>query len=531
MRRRVWITAAIVLLGVAGALAYHFRSRGEKPEGRGPFGPTKPTRAPRANETRPNIVMIVTDDQENATLRFMPKTRALLSRQGVQFNDAQVSDSLCCPSRATILTGQYAHNHRVRDNAPPLGGWHAFNANGAEAKALPVAMQRAGYNTSFVGKYLNGWADGREDPSKPGTKAQPIPPGWNSFIGLVGRSVYSMWGYTLDNNGRLKQYPKDPSNASAYQTDVLDQLAVDQIHSLAKSPRPFMLDVFPASPHTEKNSAVQRGEIRPAPRYRTTYLNQPLRRTPSFNEADLSDKPPYIRSRRIIPPDGIARMTVEYQERLGALRSIDDMVGNIVRTLAQTGKLENTVIAFSSDNGYLLGQHRIFNGKIVPYGDSMRVPLILRGPGFQRGAQSRAVAANLDLAPTFLQLAQARALLPPDGISLLPILEGKASGTGRDLLLENYISSSAAEGGASASGLGDKYEPYKALRTSRWLYVVYADPHQGIELYDLSRDPDNLHNLAYDPRYAGVRNRLNRRLDAIKSCAGPSCRRGRVLRP
>jgi N-acetylglucosamine-6-sulfatase len=511
-RSRVWLAAALALVLLAGAALAMRELRdsegGPSPIGEGPFGPTEPTAQARPGDPRPNLVLIMTDDQEAPTLRYMPRTRALIGSQGVEFTEAQSTFPLCCPARATALTGQYAHNHGVVSNFLP-GAWRTFN-QGGEAKALPVALQRAGYNTVFVGRYLNGWGIGREDPE---VEPPPVPPGWNEFIGLVGLSAYRMWGFTLDHNGASRRYPDDPSDPDAYQTDVIARLAGEEIRRYAEQPRPLMLYVAPAAPHTEENDEVRRGLIRPAPRDRREHAGLALPRTPSFNEADNSDKPAYLRERPPLTPVEIDKLRRENRARVQSLQAVDDLVARVVSTLRATGRLDDTVIAFTSDNGFLQGQHRIGRGKVVPYGDSARVPLLIRGPGFRRGARSDAVVANLDLAPTFLQLAGAEPLLGPDGISLVPLLEGRAAETGRDLLLENL------EG-------GEKVPPYRALRTSRWLYVDYEDGEQGVELYDLRRDPDNLDNLASHPRYARMRAKLGERLAAVRDCAATRCRGG-----
>ncbi|MGZ5337443.1 MAG: sulfatase/phosphatase domain-containing protein, partial [Solirubrobacterales bacterium] len=239
---------------------------------------------------------------------------------------------------------------------------------------------------------------------------------------------------------------------------------------------------------------------------------------PAFDEADISDKPPYVSERERFNPRELQRLERQNRLRIQSLQSVDDLVANVARTLDQTGRLDNTVIAFTSDNGFIQGQHRIFNGKIVPYSSSTQVPLLVRGPGFERGTRSDALVANVDLAPTFLELARAKPLVEPDGVSLVPLLEGKRLPP-RELVLEDLESNAPGEeeGGGS-------YAPYRALRTERWLYVVYDDPHQGVELYNLRKDPDNLENLAYDTHYTRVRQRLNRRLQALKDCAGDACR-------
>jgi arylsulfatase A-like enzyme len=187
-------------------------------------------------------------------------------------------------------------------------------------------------------------------------------------------------------------------------------------------------------------------------------------------------------------------------------------VARVIDALRASGRLGNTVIAFTSDNGYLQGQHRLVHAKVVPYGDSARVPLLIRGPGFERG-RSDAVVANIDLAPTFLELAGAEPMLEPDGASLVPLLRGGRADLGRDLVLENL-----------EEGVSEKYAPYRALRTKFWLYVDYDAEEQGVELYDLRSDPDNLTNLASELRYDGARERLARRLAAMRDCAGAKCR-------
>ncbi len=511
--------AGLVVLFAAAIAVKELRDDDARPpEGRGPYGPTPAEGETRRGDPRPNIVLVVTDDQEVPTLRYMPKTRALIAREGVEFTDAQATFPLCCPARATLLTGQYAHNHRVLGNSAPAGGWQAFNRSGAEAKALPVAMQRAGYNTAFVGRYLNGWGIGRENPE---AAAQPVPPGWSYFAGLVGLSAYSMWGYTLDVDGSDRRYPTDQADAAAYQTDVLADLAERQVERWAPEPRPFMLDVWVTAPHTEENEEVKRGRIRPAPRHRQLHANEPLLKTPSFNEADNSDKPPYVRQRRRFNSVEVQRLVRENRLRIQSLASVDDLVGRLGDALRAGGELDNTMLVFTSDNGFLQGQHRIFHGKIVPYGDSARVPLLVRGPGFERGASIDALVGNVDLVPTLLQVAGAKPLIEPDGASLVPLLEGGEGSVRGDVLLENLEPDSAQP---EDGGVPEKYKRYTALRTPRWLYVVYEDTAQGAELYDLRRDPDNLDNLAGRPRYAATEKELAARLAELEDCAGAGCR-------
>jgi arylsulfatase A-like enzyme len=458
-----------------------------------------------AAAAKPNIVVLMTDDQTLASMSVMPKTRELLGGRGTTFTRSFVNFSLCCPSRATLFTGQYAHNHGVLGNRPPLGGYTRLD----KSEWLPNWLQRAGYHTVHLGKFLNGY--GRDSPPT------EVPPGWTEWYGSVDPSTYRFYNYTLNENGTLRTYGanRDPR---FYQTDLYSRRAVSLIGRLAPASRPFFLSVAFLAPHSggprESDDPSRLGTPVPAPRHRNAFSALPLPRSPAFNEADVSDKPVNIRRRRRIGAPGRAAIRENYQQRLESLLAVDEAVGAIVEQLRRSGELDETLIVFTADNGFFHGEHRVRNGKVLVYEPSIRVPLILRGPGVPRGAVRRQLVTNADLAPTILDAADARPggrVL--DGRSVFALLRDRGREWGRDMLIE---------GGAGAAGV------FTAIRTYRYVYVEYANGER--ELYDLRRDAAQLMSRHADPAYASVRRRLARRVAALKSCRGRACRRRPRLR-
>jgi N-acetylglucosamine-6-sulfatase len=349
-----------------------------------------------AQRAKPNVVVIMTDDQTVAELGAMPRTRRLIAAKGVRFDRSYVSYPVCCPSRATYLTGQYAHNHGVMGLYPPTGGYGRFDKH----DALPVWLRSAGYYTAHLGKFLNGYGD--QEPAD-------VPPGWSDWRATVDYSTYSMWGYTLNENGRLRTYGRPFREVPRlYQTDVLARKAQSIVESRAGR-GPFFVSLNLLGPHHE-GRAIQRRTgliVRPAPRHRRAAVALPAR-SASFNERDVSDKPLFIRRR--VRPFGrgdLRRIQRVAVQRRRALLSVDDAVARVIGTLRRTGELDDTYVIFTSDNGYLQGEHGIGSGKMLPYDASSAVPLLIRGPGLPGGAVSQELVANVDLAPTLLELAGA----------------------------------------------------------------------------------------------------------------------------
>jgi N-acetylglucosamine-6-sulfatase len=445
-----------------------------------------------AAKARPNVIVIETDDQSVNTMQAMPNVVRLIGAQGATFTNSFVSFSLCCPSRATFLTGQYAHNHGVLGNGPPEGGYAKLD----HTNTLAVWLQRAGYYTVEVGKYLNGY--GRPNPLE-------IPPGWNEWYAGVNLAFL---GGTMNQNGKLVRLPR---TEDGYQTDVYARIARDVIRRRAPSSQPFFLWLTPHVPHNggppDPDDPRGIGTTRPAARHRDRFASEPLPEPPSFNEQDVSDKPMVVRNRPLLTPQRVAGIREAYQQQLESLLAVDEAVAGIVADLRAAGELANTLIVYTSDNGFFHGEHRVPQGKVLLYEPSIRVPLLMRGPGVPRGVRRREIVANIDLAPTIVDAANAKAGRRRDGRSLLPLLGRKKLKWRSDLLLE--------------SGNGRR-NGFVAVRTTRYVYAEYADGER--ELYDLAKDPFELQSRHADPAYAAIRARLARRLAALRSCAGARCR-------
>lgn len=481
----------------------------------------------------PNIIMIMTDDQTVESMRVMPQTQALLGGGGVTFSNSFVSYPLCCPSRATFLTGQYTHNHGVWANLPVREGFQQFQN---QQTTLPVALQDAGYRTAHIGKYLNGY--GRDDPTL-------IPPGWNEWHGSIDPFTYRYYGFHLNNNGIVRSYPSKPK---FYSTDYFTSLAVDFVKRQAAAGQPFFLNLALLAPHsgagprdvpgvdvpppgtTQPHSCVwwqsvdkdgtpihyrncrrpvTDGFAVPAERNANAFRNQPLPRTPSFNERKFGDKPKFMRASGDWPrfnADEIRIMTTMYQDRLASLLAVDDAVHQLVQTLTDAGVLDNTVIIYTTDHGFFLGEHRIPFGKYWPYEEALRTPLIIRGPGIPAGQVRTSPVVNVDLAPTILDLANAKPLRLMDGRSLVPLMKDPTLVWKRDILLEGKTSNAVA---------------YEGIHTDRYVYIEYRTGDK--ELYDLQKDPYELNNMARWPSRKSLVRSLHTQLAQLKSCFGASC--------
>jgi arylsulfatase A-like enzyme len=415
-----------------------------------------------------------------------------------------------------MLTGRYSHNHGVESNRPPSGGYERLD----KANTLPVWLRRRGYTTAHIGKYLNGYTGG-------------VPPGWTEWYGSVDFSTYLMWGYTLNENGTLRTYGnpgvEDPA---LYQTDVYRSKAVDFIRRRSGPGRPFYLSVAFLAPHSEARVGrpASGPSVRPAPRHSGRLANTPLPRPPSFNEADASDKPAYIRNARRIGPIRINTITRNFRARQESLLSVDHAVREIVGALRATGELKNTYVVFTSDNGFFHGEHRVPNGKLLVYEPSSRVPLLIRGPGIRGGRTTREMAVNTDLAATILDATGAKPTRSVDGRSLIPFAERTSRRTRRPVLHEIFRQGAGGDleqDGPATTQPRRRNRPrvpsYRAIRTSRWLWVEYSDGSR--ELYDRSRDPHQLRSRHADRRYRRTRAALRRELKRLAKCRGKSCRK------
>jgi N-acetylglucosamine-6-sulfatase len=466
-------------------------------------------------QKRPNIVLIMDDDQSTNLQQFLSKTNTAIGSHGVTFDNSFVNYSLCCPSRSTMLTGQYSHNHGVRGNQLPSGGYSKLAPT--IGNTMPVWLQRAGYYTAHIGKFLNGYGTTSADTE--------VPPGWNEWYGSIDNpdgfagGTYTAYGYTLNENGHAVHYGSTPDvvDPATYQTDVYSQKAADFIARRAPSNKPFYLSVAPRDPHSEAASCNCAGNNpRAAPRYEGTLASLTAPRNPDFNEADVSDKPSNIKDLASLNPTAQASVDARYRARAEAVLGVDDLVQHVVDTLKQQGELKNTVLMFTSDNGFFHGEHRVPQGKVRLYEPSIRVPLEIRGPGMPKGVHRSQPVGNVDLTETILDFANAKAGRVEDGMSLQNVMLKKRYWPGRAMDLETYFTPDATE---------DPEDPplnYQGVRTDRYLYANYGTGEQ--ELYDLRNDPFELQNAAGNPAYAQVQSSLQALLSGMARCAGKSCR-------
>lgn len=468
------------------------------------------TRAPPRPDSRANFVVVLTDDQDLllGSLDHMPRTRHWLRDGGTAFERYFVTQALCCPARATLLTGLYVHNHQVITTSPPLGGFVRFHARGLEERTIAVALHAAGYRTALVGKYFNGYARGQA--------RTYVPPGWSDWRGsLTLRKAYSQFGYTLNVDGRLETHGDAPAD---YFTDVVAAAGVAFLEARADDGKPFLLYLAPTAPHPP---------FVPAPRHAAELGGLRVPRGVAFDEADLTDKPPFLQ-RPPLTEAQIAGLDHAYRQRARMLLAVDEMVDALFATLARRGLLERTYVFFTSDNGFHLGQHRLLAGKNTMYEEDVHVPLLVRGPGVAAGATVTALAANTDLAPTLAELAGTRMPAELDGRSLVPFLRGAPPAAWRNAVLLEHPPLSAppeAEGeGEVRPGEEQGDAPARGFRGLRLADEVYVEHVDGAcEDYDLAADPSELDNRCATLPPAR-RADLSRWLGALATCAGETCR-------
>ncbi|HEX4960773.1 MAG TPA: sulfatase [Thermoanaerobaculia bacterium] len=461
---------------------------------------------------RPNVVFILTDDQELVlgSLDFMPRTRELIAAQGVTFAEHFVPLSLCCPSRSTILTGLYPHNHQVFTNFPPDGGFERFDELGHEETTVATALHAAGYRTALFGKYLNGYP-GTEDPSH-------VPPGWDEWASPVAGSPYAAYHYTLNENGKLVKYG---GGVADYMTDVLASKATDFVRRAAGSGQPFFLYLATYAPHRPSTPARRHAGLFPG-------LQAP--RTPSFNEPDVRDKPARIRSQPRLDAKQIAAIDALYRKQRQSLQGVDEAVAAVIAALQETGQLANTYVVFTSDNGFHMGQHRLEPGKYTPYETDVHVPLLIRGPGVPAGTTVTALTSSVDLAPTFAALAGATLPLPPDGRSLGAFLHGQTPASWRQvILLEQFAFPPAPPTSDEVIEPPDpqdekaltSYPAHVGLRTADFKLVEYGTGER--EVYAFRTDPDEAVNLRNRLPLAWLAS-LSKIAHDLARCAGETCR-------
>jgi N-acetylglucosamine-6-sulfatase len=450
--------------------------------------------------TQPNIVFVLTDDLSWDLLPYMPNAQRLV-RRGTTFTNYFVTDSLCCPSRASILTGQYPHNNGIFRNTGADGGFLAFYARGLEQQTYATALQDAGYRTALMGKYLNQYSPGRIRTALGGPY---IPPGWSDWV--VAGNGYPGFGYQLSRNVRLVRHG---FRAKDYLTNVLARQGLDFVRDAVADRSPFMLNVWTFAPHLPAT---------PAPRDRHRFATLTAPRDAAFDEADMLDKPAWLRGHPPLTPAQVADIDETFRKRVRAVQAVDRMLGRLRRRLRAAGVARDTYIVFSSDNGFHLGQHRLTPGKLTAYDPDVRVPLVVTGPGVPAGRTVDAMTENTDLCPTFAELAGAAVPAAADGRSLAPLLHGEAVPDWRDAVLIEHRGNVRAPGDPDLPGAGSGNPPtYEALRSQDALYVEYVDGSR--ELYDLASDPFQLENIAEEASPERLA-RLGGALDRMRTCQG-----------
>ncbi|HYI99475.1 MAG TPA: sulfatase [Thermoleophilaceae bacterium] len=448
-------------------------------------------------QAKPNIVFVMTDDQTAASIEVQRNVR-LLQTQGTTFTQAIATYPLCCPSRATYLSGQYSHNHGVIHNAGPFGGYTRFN----HSNALPVWLQQAGYRTMHVGRYLNGYGVQNLDITE-------VPPGWNDWISGVGESVFDYSHWQTNENGTIQWRP-GADRPGEHQTDFYARRAAELVSQAAPSPQPFFLSLTFPAPHSgapvDPDDPSLLGTPSPSPRHRNAFANRPLPHPPNFDPASMRGKPQVLADRARLSPEWQAAIQENYQQEHEALLDVDDGVGAVLSALVASGELENTLFVYTSDNGFFHGEHRVTSEKVLPYDAGSRIPLVVRGPGVPRNLRLGQLVGNIDWAPTIVDAADARAGRVMDGRSLFELLEDPHSEPGRELVLEN---------GVGANGV----PMFRALRNQRYLWIDHKTTGE-YELYDLREDPYELRNLEDIDSYAPIRRKLEARLRKLAACRG-----------
>lgn len=433
------------------------------------FTPVLPCKEAQAAATlsgaKPNIILIVTDDQTFDTVEKMP---FLSSRNWVTFPNAFIANPLCCPSRATILTGLHDTHTGVIRLYGAKGG-EAFD----ESQTLAVWLKAANYKTAFFGKYLNKY---------PWDRGNYVPPGWNEWFAFTNKTNNRYVDFVINHNGKAKHFKKE------YSTELFAKRISAFIR---ESKQPFFIYFAPYAPHTPSIAA---------PGKKGTHKNTPIIFPPSFNEHDVSDKPAYIQK---LPKVSAAEQKEKLRKQLDTLLSVDEAIRDITKALKDREIFDDTVIIFMTDNGYANGEHRWVE-KRCPYDICMRTPLIVHYPGHNNRKISK-LAGNIDIAPTILELAGASAPFALDGMSLVRLIE-QTDTSWRDSLLGHW------GGGGAVQGFNPPN--YWTIRTHRYRYTEYATGEK--ELYDYTTDPHELQNVAGKRAYAAIQASLADKLASLK---------------
>lgn len=510
--RRAVATGATLLVAASGVVLAQ------------PVAPDS-TRLVAATAPRPNIVFLMVDDMRADDLRFMPRTRHWLGGGGVTFSNAVMPNPLCCPSRASVLTGLHSHNHKVWSHAQPYG-FHSFD----DRSTLAVWLRRAGYTTTYLGKYLNGYGEQAPPRATSGTSTQYVPPGWSQWRASIDGGLpashpqsggtYRFYDTTLNNNGNGYI-----GNQGKYQTEVYGAMTAASVKRLAARRAPFFSYVSFTAPHNGgPREADDPGMAYDTWRREVRLMGSPARPARVHGKFDdlvteapgraweaedssalgggFADRPP-------ISEEEWGYILELSRQRAEALSVVDESVGRIMRALRRSGELGRTMVVFTSDNGYFLGERRIRDGKSWPYGPSARVPLLIRGPGIPAGEVRHDPYLSIDHAGTLAAAARVQPPYPTDGHSMLDVARAGDQGWDRPVLTE------------SPPRLGQTLPSVLGIRTPEYLYTRWDTGEQ--ELFRLSTDGHERHNLVDDPAHAETVALLQSTLDSVKDCRAEAC--------
>ncbi|MEO8500090.1 MAG: sulfatase [Vicinamibacteria bacterium] len=452
---------------------------------------------------RPNLVVVLLDDADVDITEAMPRLRSLMIDKGVRFTSHVANTPLCGPARGLLLTGKYAHTIKVYYNDGSDGGYEAWNRGGWDDRNLGPWLQAQGYRTGLFGKYINDFPKGRPETF--------VPKGWDDFRGILSDREAHNLHFTMNENGTLKLYE---ASKGGYQTDVLSERLNEFIRASGEHDKPFFGFLSVSAPHVPPE---------PAERHAAAFPGEKAPRKPSYDEADLSDKPRMLREQATPLTPAIGReIDKTYREMKQSLLSVEDAMATLLKTLEETGQLENTYVFLTSDNGWMRGEHRIPTEKYAPYEESIRVPLIVRGPGVPEGVTVNRVAGLVDLAPTLLDLAGASpsVLDESDGRSMVPLLHSTDATKvpwRESILIEHF-----------GGGAPFRVKSYSGIRSEKDVYVEYVTGEK--EYYDLTKDPYQMDSKA-TTLPPSMLAKLSARVSAMKDCAAAACRAAEGLTP
>lgn len=445
----------------------------------------------------PNLVVVLLDDADVEITEAMPRLRSLFFDKGVRFSSHIANTPLCGPSRAILMSGQYAHNNKVYYNNGPEGGYTPWMKGGYDERSLGPWLQARGYRTGIFGKYINDYPTGQAETF--------VPKGWDDFRGILSDREAHNIHFTMNENGALKLYE---ASKGGYQTDVLSARMGSFIRAKAAVDKPFFAFLSLSAPHVPPE---------PAERYLKEFAGETAPRKPSYDEADLSDKPKALREQsQPLTKADVLQIDLTYREMKASLLSVEDAMEALIKTLTETGELSRTFIFFTSDNGWFRGEHRIPGEKYAPYEESIRVPMIVRGPGVPENRAIDNVIGIVDLTPTLLDLAGApdTELSQRDGRSYAPLLAPASKTTvpwRESILIEHF-----------GGGAPFRVRSYSGVRSENDVYIEYVTGEK--EYYDLRKDPYQMDNKAASLS-AKEANRLSAHVAALKDCVAEACRK------